>query len=414
MSLRLPKVPLVIAALLAIAGAVMYFVVPILSPEFALAGVTPDLIAIGLFGFAFLVFALSFALATPVEKAAKAPKQKKEKKGEAAVTMLGEESNVENNYDGELTRNEKKLAERAKKAAAVAAKKADKESAIASKQAAKEAAKEAKEAAKRQAAEAKAAIKEAKAAERKRKNEEDDDSDLGIQPISDEYARVLTKEEQEALAEDASLAKQAAKNEAQFTRNAQKQAKVAAKLAAKEEAIQAKEEAKKAKEQAALDKINASLEAKAEKLRLKEEAKAEKLRLKEESKAEKLAAREARKNKNVSGDEDLVVETEYAEETYSSDEVASVEAEEETTLEVNDELESDELEVRDASDFDAPELVIPSEEEIYNDKNFVIPFSSPISSREGKMLQAELLKRIDELNDKVLVLQAQVDKSSDK
>ena len=400
MSLRLPKVPLIIAALLAIAGAIMFLVVPVLAPDFALAGVTPDLISIGLFGFAFLVFALSFALATPVEKVAKAPKLKKEKKGDAAVAMLGEESKLELANDKELTRNEKKLAERAKKAAAVAAKKADKESAIASKQAAKDAALEAKKAAKRQAEEAKAAVKAAKASERKRRNEEDDDSDLGIQPISDEYARVLTKEEQEALTEDAALAKQAAKGEAQFTRSAQKQAKIAAKLAAKEEQLNAKEAAKKAKEQAALDKINARLEAKAEKLRLKEEAK-----------AAKLAAKEAKKNKGLVNDEDdLVVETEYSEEAYNVEENSAVEPEDDFVSEVS-EVEAEE---KVASDFDAPELVIPSEEEIYNDKNFVIPFSSPISSREGKILQAELLKRIDELNDKVLVLQAQVDNSSDK
>ena len=92
------------------------------------------------------------------------------------------------------------------------------------------------------------------------------------------------------------------------------------------------------------------------------------------------------------------------------EENSAVEPEDDFVSEVS-EVEAEE---KVASDFDAPELVIPSEEEIYNDKNFVIPFSSPISSREGKILQAELLKRIDELNDKVLVLQAQVDNSSDK
>jgi hypothetical protein len=406
MSLRLPKVPLIIAAILAIAGGGMLVAKSFLITDLTVLGVSGDLVGIGLLGFSFLVFALSFALATPVEKSEKPAKVKKEKKDKAAVAMLGEDS-LDDSGEEELDpRQKRKLELRAEKAAKLAAKKKAKEEAdaareakkaeaIASKESAKANAHNAKDnaaaaklAAKEQAAAAKLAIKEAKEAERKRKELDEEEDDEFARPAGEEYLKPLTKEEQEALKEEAEMAKENAKAEAAFVRDAQKQAKVAAKLAAKEEKLRLAEEKKKAVEQAKLDKINAKLAAKEEKLRLKEE-----------KKAAKLAAAESAEAIEV---------FEYVSEPEVEETNLEVEVEVEEELDEAPELEEDTHAVN--AEFEAPELVIPTDEEIYKNEDFVIPFSTSISSRDARLLQEEFMKKIEELSSKVMVLETELEK----
>lgn len=409
MSLRLPKIPLIFAALLTLTGGGVLLARYFFAPEFAFAGIPGDLLGIGILGFAFLVFALSFALATPVEKTAKPARIKKEKRDKSAVTMLGEESAESFDSPDEKIneKRERRLAARAEKAAKLAAAKkakeeasaekaskkasalADKESAKDNAGSAKENASAARKAAKEEAIAAKLAIKEAKAAERKRREEEDDDDDEFLRTSGEDYLKPLTKEEQEALKENAELSKAKAKEEAEFVRNAQKQAKVAAKLAAQEEKLRLAQEKKRAQDQATLDKINAKIAATAEKLRLKEEKRVAKL------------------NANQ-----IPTEPEYFQPEQANEPEEILTAIEELDNEIV--LDSEETSsVVERSEFDAPELSVPSDEEIYGDKEFIIPFSSEISSREAKLLQSEFIKRIEELNDKVLTLESSLTEKSD-
>jgi hypothetical protein len=372
MSIRLPKVPLIIAALLAVLAAAMYFLAPIFSPDFNIAGISSDLLGIGIFGVGFLVFALSFALATPVEK-----KQKDAKKSnvveETSAVIMGDFVEEEYTRDSSDLKREAKLDVKAEKAAKIILAKSIKQAAIDSKKESRAEALAEKKSLADEAAARKKAIKDSKEAERKSRYEDDDDSPA-IEYISgEEFAAPLTKEQRDALKEEDELAKKRAKDESDFSRGAKKQAAIAAKLKLAEEKTKAKEEALAAKEKAKLDKAQAKLDKKA-----------------------------LKSNKNIVEaveEEDAIEEVEEL--TTSAEEPTE---EIEKVEEVEDVVESEDL----YASFNAPQLSIPSAEDIYSSRTFVIPFSSPITSREGKALQAEMFKRIAELNDKVDSLEAEL------
>jgi hypothetical protein len=368
MSIRLPKAPLIISALLALIAAGIYFLAPLLLPGFDVLGIGSDLIGIGIFGVAFLSFALSFAMATPVQKGAKSPKQVKNDKVSEGAVIMGDFSPQVDSGEDNLSKKEQRLSAKATKTANILAKKTMKKEALDAKKQIKTDALEEKQSLKDEAASRKKAIRDSKEADRKRKYEDDDDSPVVEYVGGEEFTPLLTKEQIEEIKEDERTTKQKKKDEADFARGAKKQAVVAAKLKAIEDKTRMKEEALAEKEKAKLDK------------------------------------KEAKRKPS----KDVVVEVaEHEEEILDESAIAE-------TPVVIDELQdavTEEIEQKEDkyAEFGAPQLNIPSDEDIYTNKLFVIPFSSPITSREGMALQEEMFKRIEELNDKIVSLESELE-----